>query len=208
MLSKTAVLILGVIADEPINPYALSKLINFKRKNLRGNIPDSSLYGIISMLEKKKLIKGKRVKNGNMPDRTIYSITPKGQEVLKKNLLSYLSTPEDTISELQLSLFLMGLLEKDQVLNALKEYKSKQAAEIDLMEQMVKEEKLRGVPYSGMLSIGHILRELKSNLKTANAVIRGIRKETGWDHRPVPFWRTEFSQQRNSGDDKRLSRFI
>ena len=72
MLTKTALLILGIIADEPINPYAISKLISFKRKNLRGTIPDSTVYGIISMLHKKKLITGKRVRNRNTPDRTVY----------------------------------------------------------------------------------------------------------------------------------------
>lgn len=113
MLSKTALLILGVIADEPINPYAISKLISYKRRNLRGKIPDPTVYGIINMLHEKKLIKGKKVKNGNLPDRTIYSITQKGKDILNKNLVAYLSTPEDTLSELPLALFLMGSQEKE-----------------------------------------------------------------------------------------------
>ncbi len=198
MLSKTALLILGVIADEPINPYAISKLISFKRKNLRGNIPDSTVYGIITTLEKKKLVKGKRIKNGNMPDRTVYSITAKGQELLQKNLVSYLSTPEDTLSELPLSLFLLGLLDKDQVLQGLNKYKSQLDTEIDLMEKMVEEEKRRGIPYSGLISIEYILKVLKLNSKTAKQVIRQTESDTEWSHRPVPFWRAEFNRRTNS----------
>jgi DNA-binding PadR family transcriptional regulator len=195
MLSKTALLILGVIADEPINPYAISKLISFKRKNLRGKIPDSTVYGIINMLHKKKLISGKKVKNGNMPDRTVYSITPKGRELLNNNLMTYLSTPEDTLSELPLSLFLMGSLDKDEVLEALKEYQTKQSEEIAVMVKMVESEKLRGVPYPGLLAIECILNVLKVNLNTINEVVRKIETGTEWSHHPIPFWRSEFNQQ-------------
>jgi DNA-binding PadR family transcriptional regulator len=198
MLSKTALLILGVIADEPINPYAISKLISYKRQHLRGKIPDPTVYGIINMLHTKKLISGKKVKNGNLPDRTIYSITPKGRELLNKNLIAYLSTPEDTLSELPLSLFLMGLLDKEQVLQALKIYHSKQAAEIDLMEKMLEEEQDLPVPYSGHLAVNHIQTVLKANLETVDEVIKNIETDTQWNHHPLPFWRLEFNRQKKA----------
>jgi DNA-binding PadR family transcriptional regulator len=195
MLSKTALLILGVIADEPINPYAISKLISFKRKNLRGKIPDSTVYGIINMLHEKKLIKGKKVKNSNSPDRTVYAITARGQDILKKNLITYLSTPEDTLSELPLSLFLMGILDKDQVLKALKDYQTHQKTEVSLTERMVESEKERGVPSSGLLAIEHILQVLKLNLNTVSQVIQQIESDSAWEHPQIPFWRAEFNQQ-------------
>jgi DNA-binding PadR family transcriptional regulator len=195
ILSKTALLILGVIADEPINPYAIGKLISFKRKNLRGKIPDSTVYGIINTLHEKKLITGKKVKNNNTPDKTVYSITAKGRDLLKKNLISYLSTPEDTLSELPLSLFLMGILDKAQVLKALKEYQSRQNKEVVLMEKMVEDEKENGIPYSGILAIENILHVLKINLNTVNKVIKQIEADTDWSHPQVPFWRAEFNRQ-------------
>jgi DNA-binding PadR family transcriptional regulator len=202
MLSKTALLILGVVADEPINPYAISKLISYKRRNLRGKIPDPTVYGIINMLHEKKLIKGKKVKNGNLPYRTMYSITQKGKDLLNKNLVAYLSTPEDTLSELPLALFLMGSLEKEQVLAALKEYRAKQSEEIAIMAKMVDSEKKRGVPYSGLIAIQHILNFLKVNLNTVNELIQNIERDSHWDHHPVPFWRAEFSQQQAKAEKK------
>jgi DNA-binding PadR family transcriptional regulator len=195
ILSKTALLTLGVIADEPINPYAIARLINFKRKNLRGKIPDSTVYGIISMLHKKKLIAGKKVKNHNTPDKTVYAITAKGRELLKKNLISYLSTPEDTLAELPLSLFLMGILDKAQVLKALKEYQSLQNKEVALMEKMVAAERENGVPYSGILAIENIWHVLKINLSTIEQVIRQIEADTDWSQPRIPFWRAEFNKQ-------------
>jgi len=196
MITKTALLILGVIADEPINPYAISKLISYKRKNLRGTIPDSTVYGIINMLHEQKLITGKRVKNHNTPDRTVYSITAKGMDLLKKSLTVYLSMPEDTLSELPLSMFLMGILDKPQVLEALKQYQMRQNSEITLMEEMVKAEKERGVPYAGQLAIEHILQVLKLNLDTVNRVVQQIDSDGDWSHPQIPFWRAEFNQKK------------
>jgi DNA-binding PadR family transcriptional regulator len=195
MLSKTALLILGVIADEPINPYAISKLISYRRPSVRGKIPDPTVYGIVNMLHAKKLIKGQKVKNGNMPDMTVYSITPKGNELLQKNLITYLSTPEDTLSELPLALFLIGRLDQGQVLLALKKYQTKQAAEINEMLKMVESEKEKGVAYSGLLAIEHILNVLKDNLKTVDEVIRQVEVDSQWNHHPIPFWREEFNQR-------------
>jgi len=197
MLTKTALLILGVIADDPINPYAISKLISYKRKNLRGTIPDSTVYGIIKMLHEKKLITGKKVKNHNTPDRTVYSITDKGMDLLKKSLTIYLKTPEDTLSELPLSLFLMGILEKPWVLEALKQYQIRQKKEINLMEEMVKAEKERGVPYAGQIAIEHILQVLKLNLNTVNKVMQQIESDGEWSRPQIPFWRAEFKQKKH-----------
>ncbi len=197
MITKTALLILGVIADEPINPYAISKLISYKRKNLRGTIPDSTVYGIITMLHKKKLITGEKVKNHNTPDRTVYSITAKGLDLLKKSLTVYLSTPEDTLSELPLSLFLMGILDKPRVLEALKQYQLHQSKEINLMEEMVKAEKERGVPYAGQIAIEHILQVLKLNLETVNRVVQQIESDDDWSRPQIPFWRAEFNQKKH-----------
>ena len=196
-LSKTALLILGVIADEPINPYAISRLISFKRKNLRGKIPDPTVYTIINMLLNKKLIKGKKVKNAATPDMTVYTITAKGLTLLKKNLVTYLSTPEDTLSELPLSLFLMSILDKPLVLEALNQYQMHQKKEIKLMEEMVKAEKERGVPYAGQIAIEHILQVLKLNLDTVNRVIQQIESDSDWNHPQIPFWRAEFNQKKN-----------
>jgi DNA-binding PadR family transcriptional regulator len=162
---------------------------------VRGKIPDPTVYGIVNMLHAKKLIKGQKVKNGNMPDMTVYSITPKGNELLQKNLITYLSTPEDTLSELPLALFLIGRLDQGQVLLALKKYQTKQAAEINEMLKMVESEKEKGVAYSGLLAIEHILNVLKDNLKTVDEVIRQVEVDSQWNHHPIPFWREEFNQR-------------
>jgi hypothetical protein len=52
ILSRTALLILGIIANGSTNPCAMSKLVNWKRANIRINIPTQTVYGILNMFKK------------------------------------------------------------------------------------------------------------------------------------------------------------
>lgn len=79
MLSKPAIMLLGLIHEKPINAYEIVK--NLKRMNVKWwyNIADSTVYATLKVLEKKELIHGIAEKVGNMPDRTVYRITEKGK---------------------------------------------------------------------------------------------------------------------------------
>jgi DNA-binding PadR family transcriptional regulator len=190
MLSKVAILVLGIIAEEPINPYAIGKVINYKRENIKklSNVSASTIYGIINTLQKEKLISGKKSKNGNMPDRTIYSITEKGRGLLRETLISLLSNPEDTLSELTLSALLINHLDSESILKALNNYNIEINRQIRIRKKLLKEEEDRGVSYTGLIALNHNLRVLKVNLKTVNELIDSIAKDTRTEHYPVPFW--------------------
>lgn len=82
MLSKTAVLLMGIIYEKPINAYELTKLFDHINIKWWFNISDSTIYVTLRNLVKRELIEGTTEKVGNMPDRTIYSITEKGKAEL------------------------------------------------------------------------------------------------------------------------------
>ena len=208
MLSKIALFVLGIIAGGPINPYAISKLINYKRSHTLPSIPAQTIYTITNMLQEKKLISGKRMKNGNMPDRTVYSITKKGQGVLKKNLGSCLSIPEDTLSELSLAFLLMGHLDKDEVLEALKAYRHTIKEEIAIITEMHDLETKQGVSYSGLIAVEYMLNVIKVNLKTVNELIEVINADPDWGHATIPFWRNEVFQSGGARKPKKTATIL
>ena len=57
------------------------------------NIADSTVYSTLKTLEKKELILGTTEKVGNMPDRTVYSLSNKGKDefiaTLKESVLQF-----------------------------------------------------------------------------------------------------------------------
>jgi DNA-binding PadR family transcriptional regulator len=132
ILSKTAIHVLSIIWNGPINPYAIAKLINYKRKIIRRPIHIQTIYSIVKALHRKRLIVVKRSKNGRMPDRNVYSITDKGKELLRYNLISLLSKPAEPLSEFSLGLFAVGNLDKELVLTALKKYRNEINQDIDI----------------------------------------------------------------------------
>ena len=61
------------------------------------NIADSTVYATLRTLDKKGFIVGVSEQNGNMPFRTVYSITERGREELRDTLTkSILSFDYDT----------------------------------------------------------------------------------------------------------------
>ena len=93
MLSKPATMLLGLIWDKPLNDYEIIKLLKYMNVKWWLNIADSTVYATLKTLEKKALIAGATEKVGNMPDRTVYTITEKGKkelmDTLKKSILQF-----------------------------------------------------------------------------------------------------------------------
>lgn len=86
MLSKPATMLLGLIWDKPLNAYEIIKLLKYMNIRWWFNIADSTVYATLKSLEKKSLILGSIEKVGNMPDRTVYTITENGRKELKNTI--------------------------------------------------------------------------------------------------------------------------
>ncbi len=93
MLSKPAIMLMGLINEKPINAYEIIKQLKIMNVRWWYNIADSTVYATIKALEKKEFINGISEKVGNMPDRIIYSLTDKGKtefvETLKRCILQF-----------------------------------------------------------------------------------------------------------------------
>ena len=93
MLSKPATMLLGLIYEKPLNAYEIIKLLNYMNVKWWFNIADSTVYSTLKTLEKKEYITGTTEKVGNMPDRTVYSLSDKGkcvfQDTLRKSITQF-----------------------------------------------------------------------------------------------------------------------
>ena len=196
ILSRTALLILGIVAQEPINPYALSKLVNFKRTNIR--IPTQTIYGIINMLKKRGLISGRGVKNGNMPDKTIYSITPKGKKLITRSLTIGLANPREILSELLLSIMLIGYLDKETALKTLEKHQEKTQKAIAVGKALRNKRKPADESHIRKISIEYILKTLQVNHKIIDTLMKTIETEPHWAESLVPWWRDEFLSEKSA----------
>ena len=83
-MSKIALLILGLIAEKPLNPYEIMKLLEKMNVNDIFPMSESSIYATIRALIKKAYITGNKVANGNFPAKTIYNATKTGEAALQE----------------------------------------------------------------------------------------------------------------------------
>lgn len=114
MLSKSATLLLGIIYEKPLNAYEITKLLAYMNIKWWYNVADSTVYTTLKNLEKRGLIKGTIEKIGNMPDRTIYSLTGEGAEELKESIKeSILQFSYDT-NIFTIAAFVMDIFETEE----------------------------------------------------------------------------------------------
>ncbi|MDL2236659.1 PadR family transcriptional regulator [Christensenellaceae bacterium OttesenSCG-928-K19] len=113
MISKINIILLGIINENPMNPYEMTKYI--QDLELRSWLPisDSSIYTAVKTMNQRELITGETMRAGNMPEKTVYSITPHGKRQFINALESILvSTHIDYISMTIVLLFIHCLQEK------------------------------------------------------------------------------------------------
>ena len=115
MLSKSATMLLGLITHQPLNAYEIVKALDYMNIKYWFNIGTSTVYATIKTLEKKQYITGEVQKDGNMPDKTVYSITEQGKNAFLETLRSsFLKFDYDTNIFSITAFFLDCLPEEEQ----------------------------------------------------------------------------------------------
>lgn len=121
MLTKAATIILGIIQDHPVNAYELIKMMSrFQLKDWY-EIADSTVYATLKSLEKKEYISGKIQRDGNMPDKTVYSLTLSGEEKLKETLKVFLSRFDYDLVPFMIASFFVNIIGTKSALLCLQE---------------------------------------------------------------------------------------
>jgi DNA-binding PadR family transcriptional regulator len=195
-ISEAGLFILGIIADRPTTPYMIDKLINYKRKNnIKVGIPLQTIYGLIYKFKKEGLISRRRMRNRNLPEKTIYSITPKGEELFKESLINYICRPPEIISELVLPIMMIKHLDKETAIKVLGVYKEKIGKEITIGRRLKSTSKEINESLTGQLFLEHSLGTLSANRRIINKLIKMIKEEPQWSDCSIPWWRNDIEEK-------------
>ena len=114
MLSKPATVLLGIIYDRPINAYEIIKILKYMNVKWWFNIADATVYATLKALRKKNCINGNIEKDGNMPNKTVYTITKYGKEKLKETLRESILKFDYDTNIFSIAAFFMDILSKDE----------------------------------------------------------------------------------------------
>lgn len=114
MLSKPAALLMGILYEKPLNAYEITKLLAYMNIKWWFNVSDSTVYTTLKNLERRGLIEGTVEKAGNMPERTVYSLTGKGKEELKESIREAVLQFSYDTNTFTIAAFYMDILENEE----------------------------------------------------------------------------------------------
>lgn len=183
MLTKVAVLILGLINEKPLNPYEITKQLHNLIIKDWFPISSSSVYVTIKTLNSKGYISGIKHKEGNMPDKTIYSVTKEGNKVLHDSLVEYISSIDFDPIKMNIAGFMIFNLERAEAIEVF-------TKRIDNFKEYGKEisEKLNNLQTKGILPpivitvLRHNLNLVDAEIKTTGSLIEQVEKSQSWGY--------------------------
>lgn len=176
MLSKLAALILGVVSERERNPYEITKML--EQLNTRKLLPlaDSTVYATINNLKKQGLITGRTERNGNLPEKTIYSITPEGEFEFHESITSFLEDDVNSPSNFDIGILLMHNLSKPEILIKLK----KKLERLENNSYTIRKQILSfemdstKVAFTSLSMLKHRMHLIEAELKTIRELIKEL----------------------------------
>ncbi|MDF3285384.1 PadR family transcriptional regulator [Gordonia sp. N1V] len=120
VLAPLAVLVLGLLAEQPLHPYEMVQITLERREDRLVKFRPGTLYHTVDRLLGNGLIEVHDVRReGNRPERTVYAITEAGQEALVVNLERILAQHSPEYPELYLALSEAHALPRPRVIELL-----------------------------------------------------------------------------------------
>ncbi|MDP4142936.1 MAG: PadR family transcriptional regulator [Bacillota bacterium] len=180
MLSKLSNLVLGLIWKRPLNPYEITKLL--ERPEVQDWFPMSSasIYTTIKNLSKNGYIIGETKQEGNLPPKTIYSLTDAGEKALMEFLVCGLESYNTEASNFGISLFHICSIEKELAVKVLNN-------RIKRLHEMKKEAKNKldyspvKTPINFKMMLKYNVYKIQTELKFTKELLQEIEKDNTWD---------------------------
>lgn len=86
-------IVLGMLKKDSLSAYDIQKLVEYRNISRWVKISTPSIYKKVIQLEEKGLVKGTVVKEGKMPEKAIYSLTPAGEQQFEKLMMEIACKP-------------------------------------------------------------------------------------------------------------------
>ena len=166
---------MSLLAEKPMHGYQIEQIIEERGMRDWTNIGFSSIYYILEKLKKIGWLESVlEYGEGKGPARQIYSLTNTGMDVFKKTVISALSHPHRSSSNFQLGLSNLLLLEREQIISALKDYVN----ELEQKYQQILEKSTKyggNLPWNASAMFDLSLTLIRTKLDWVKAFIEKVR---------------------------------
>jgi DNA-binding PadR family transcriptional regulator len=131
--STLALVLLSLLAEEPMHPYRMQQMIKQRGKDKIANVAArNSVYQTIDRLLRAELITVRETsRDERRPERTVYELTDAGDNALREWIAGMLAAPAREFGEFPAALASLMLLAPDEVRARLSERAAALSAEVD-----------------------------------------------------------------------------
>jgi len=123
-MSSINLFLLGLVKKKPISAYDLAKFIDENQLNQMIKISDPAVYKNLIKLKQKGLLRSKSTQTENMPEKTVYSITKKGEDNLNDLVTKYARQDFDIHFDFNSFIINLDFLSKEDAVKKLHDFKN------------------------------------------------------------------------------------
>lgn len=180
MLSKPGTIILGIIDERETNAYEMLKFLEYINIKHWFYISESTVYTTIKTLETKGYIKGRKVRDGNMPEKTLYTTTKEGKQELITSLEAFLGNTELDYVMFNIAVIMICHLEQKCVEDILK--KKYEAVKERKKRLQIQLEKMNHAnPLDGVHAVRHMMLLTESEITSVEELMQKVKTADKWD---------------------------
>ena len=180
-LTQAEVAVLSLLSEGETHGYALNEAIEYRGFRNWTDIAFSSIYAILTRLEKVALISSRLDPSIKGPARKLYRLTPKGRAALKRSITQYISEPEQPRGRVDLGVAYIELLPTKAAIRCLESYADKMRQRIENIERI--REIQRPIPFGAEIIFDHGIVKGQAEAKWVESVINQLKeREEKKDH--------------------------
>ena len=86
-------IVLGMVKKQPLSAYDIQKLVEYRNISKWVKISTPSIYKKVIQLEEKGLLRSVSVRENNMPEKAVYSLTAQGEQAFERLMRDLAAQP-------------------------------------------------------------------------------------------------------------------
>lgn len=164
--SPLALSILELLDERPMHPYEMASTMRERHHDEFIRLNFGTLYHTVDVLERKGwIVSVEREKEGRRPERTIYTLTDPGREVLNRTLGELLRKPMREYPQFAAGLMFMHHLSAGEAAGHLHERASLLDAHVAKLQHVLAELCKQGLTRLSLIEIEHKIAALDAESK-------------------------------------------
>ena len=189
-----ALAVLALLFERPMHPYEMGVLLKQRNKEDSIKFRYGSLYTVIDLLLRRGYIAARETaREGRRPERTVYGITPAGQEELHAWMVDLIGQPAKEYPQFEAALCLLPVLPPDEVLALLRKRLELIEDNAAVLSRQIEQVSATNFPALFLIESEYRLAMIRAEQQFVAELVRRV--ENGWG--PIDLWRG-FHQDREA----------